>query len=114
MPDRSPGATSVRASLPNPDDCRGAADVGKLHHDQERDIWYECVFDQRKNVYTWAILPPEMTAPRATDCSCRFPERSAPRNRRRGPDRSPSAAFGCRTRVQVSVVEPPAVPVGPI
>lgn len=31
---------------------------GRLFHDQERDIWYECVFDQRKQVFTWTILPP--------------------------------------------------------
>jgi hypothetical protein len=35
-----------------------ADDVGKLHHDEQRDVWYECVYDPRKRVYTWAILPP--------------------------------------------------------
>lgn len=42
---------------PKPDGCRGPSDVGKIHHD-ERDIWYECAFDERKRVYTWTILPP--------------------------------------------------------
>ena len=48
----------------NPDECRGPTDVGKMYHDEERDVWYECVFDQRKAVYTWTILPPgESTGP---------------------------------------------------
>jgi hypothetical protein len=51
MSERHPG--------PSPDDCRGPEDVGKLFHDQERDIWYECVFDQRQQVFTWTILPPD-------------------------------------------------------
>lgn len=29
-----------------------------MYHDEEQDIWYECVFDQRKKVYAWTILPP--------------------------------------------------------
>jgi hypothetical protein len=45
------------ASEPDPVDCRGPSDVGKIHHDDERDIWYECVFDEHKPVYTWTILP---------------------------------------------------------
>jgi len=67
MLERPRGATSVRASLPAPDDCRGAVDVGKLHHDEEPDIWYECVFDQRKNVSRWTILPPGDDLPKAAD-----------------------------------------------
>jgi hypothetical protein len=48
---------------PSPDECQGPEDVGKLFHDQERDIWYECIFDQRKQVFTWTILPPEDVPP---------------------------------------------------
>ncbi|HSL14656.1 MAG TPA: hypothetical protein VK962_00135 [Actinomycetota bacterium] len=48
----------MEGSPPDPERCRGPADLGKLHHDEEDDIWYECVFDSRRGVYTWAILPP--------------------------------------------------------
>jgi len=48
----------VKGPGPDPDECRGPTDVGEIHHDEEQDIWYECVFDQRKAVYTWTILPP--------------------------------------------------------
>jgi hypothetical protein len=47
------------APEPSPAECRGPEDVGRLFHDEERDIWYECIFDQRKQVFTWTILPPE-------------------------------------------------------
>jgi hypothetical protein len=39
-------------SEPDPVGCRGPSDVGKIHHDDELDIWCECVFDERKRVYT--------------------------------------------------------------
>ncbi len=44
-------------AAPDPEECREPADVGKLHHDGDQDIWYECFFDKRKGVYTWAIVP---------------------------------------------------------
>lgn len=37
--------------------CEGASDVGQLYHNQTDDIWYECVFDPRHSVFTWAITP---------------------------------------------------------
>ena len=37
---------------PRPEECQGPEDVGKLFHDKERDVWYECVFDRRKQVFT--------------------------------------------------------------
>jgi hypothetical protein len=37
--------------------------VGQLFHDKEADVWYECIFDTRKNVFTWTILPPEKVLP---------------------------------------------------
>lgn len=64
MTEAPPGADGpqlgglVEGSGPDPDECRGPTDVGKMYHDEEQDIWYECVFDQRKAVYTWTILPP--------------------------------------------------------
>lgn len=47
-----------RGSAPDPRDCQGPADIGNVHHDVEQDIWFECVFDKRMNLYTWTILPP--------------------------------------------------------
>lgn len=44
--------------VPNPQDCRGPQDVGRLQHDEENDIWYECSHDPRRDIYTWAIIPP--------------------------------------------------------
>lgn len=49
---------------PRPEECQEPEDVGKLFHGKERDVWYECVFDRRKQVFTWTILPPEDVAPR--------------------------------------------------
>ena len=49
---------AVQGSAPNPGECRSHADVGKIHHDEAEDIWYECVFDPRRRVYTWTIVPP--------------------------------------------------------
>jgi len=46
-------------ALPSPAACRGEDDVGKLHRDDESGIWYECVFDERRDVYTWTALPPD-------------------------------------------------------
>jgi len=52
-----------RAESPSPDQCQGPEDVGKLFHDEGADIWYECIFDKRKHVFTWTILPPEDVLP---------------------------------------------------
>lgn len=49
--------TAVQGSTPDQTECRGSADVGKIHHDEDADVWYECVFDPRRQVYTWAIVP---------------------------------------------------------
>lgn len=43
---------------PPPGQCKDATDVGRIHHDEIADIWYECAFDDRRRVYTWVILPP--------------------------------------------------------
>jgi hypothetical protein len=32
---------------PDSDECRNSSDLGRLYHDSERDIWYECEFDRR-------------------------------------------------------------------
>lgn len=48
----------MQASVPDPGECRDAGDVGKVRHDPEQDLWYECIFEPRKRVYTWVILPP--------------------------------------------------------
>ena len=42
---------------PDPDGCTGMNDVGSLHHNLAGDVWYECVFDSRRTVVTWAIIP---------------------------------------------------------
>jgi hypothetical protein len=46
------------SQVPDPDACRGQEDLGLLEHDQERDIWYECSYDPRRDTYTWMIVPP--------------------------------------------------------
>ena len=51
-------ASSQSASLPDPRHCANDEDIGKLHHDTESDIWYECCFDTRRSIYTWSVLPP--------------------------------------------------------
>jgi hypothetical protein len=43
---------------PDSEECRNSSDLGRLYHDSERDIWYECEFDRRHGVFTWVILPP--------------------------------------------------------
>jgi len=53
-----PRSRPERGSAPDPSECRSQADVGTIHHDEERDIWYECIFDPRRKVYTWTIEPP--------------------------------------------------------
>ena len=53
----SPGS-SQSAGLPDPSQCASDEDLGKLHHDTQSDIWYECFLDTRRSVYTWAALPP--------------------------------------------------------
>src|SRR2546430_358281 len=52
------GESALTGSPPNPTKCAGPEDVGKLHHDEELYVWYECVFDRRRSVFTWAIVPP--------------------------------------------------------
>lgn len=49
---------SEQPPRPDPKECKGPDDVGKVAYDAERDIWYECVYDKRKKVYTWVIVPP--------------------------------------------------------
>jgi hypothetical protein len=51
-------SSESRPGQPDPEDCAGPADVGQVYHDAESDIWYECVFEPRRGVYTWTILPP--------------------------------------------------------
>jgi hypothetical protein len=34
------------------------ADVGRIYYDELADIWYECVHDARREITTWAIVPP--------------------------------------------------------
>jgi hypothetical protein len=43
--------------IPDPNECRGPSDVGKVHYNETDDIWYECVYDKRRDVVTWAIVP---------------------------------------------------------
>lgn len=31
------------ASVPDPDQCKGTADIGKFNYDEDLDIWHECV-----------------------------------------------------------------------
>jgi hypothetical protein len=38
--------------------CRTLDDVGSLHLNRSGRVWYECVFDARRDLITWAILPP--------------------------------------------------------
>jgi len=30
-----------------------------LERDAETGIWYECIYDERSQSFTWAILPPD-------------------------------------------------------
>lgn len=53
-----PGSSHPEAAVPDPSECRGPDDVGKLIHDEEGDLWYECMDDTRRKVYTWVIIPP--------------------------------------------------------
>lgn len=43
---------------PEPGGCKGYADLGKLYFDEDASIWYECVFEKRWRIFTWAALPP--------------------------------------------------------
>lgn len=52
------GSGRMEGASSDPDGCRGPTDIGKIHHSEEQDIWYECVYDQRKGVYTWTTVPP--------------------------------------------------------
>jgi len=49
---------SESAQPPEPAECTHAGDLGKMHHDSLHEIWYECVYDTRRELYTWTILPP--------------------------------------------------------
>lgn len=49
---------AAQGSAPAKDECQGPADVGTIHHDEDQDIVYECVFDPRRRIYTWTIVPP--------------------------------------------------------
>ena len=42
---------------PDPEECRIPQDVGRIEHDEQNDIWYECSYDPRRDVYIWAIVP---------------------------------------------------------
>lgn len=42
---------------PDPATCAARDDVGRLHHNRSQDIWYECIFDSRRDIVTWAIIP---------------------------------------------------------
>ncbi len=42
----------------------GPEDVGKVVHDEERNVWYECVFDKQKQVFTWVIFRREDVQPK--------------------------------------------------
>jgi hypothetical protein len=44
---------------PDPADCTAAEDVGSMHHDVKRDVWYECFDDSRTSTITWSALPSE-------------------------------------------------------
>jgi hypothetical protein len=46
------------ANPPDPTRCQSSEDVGRLHHDETLDVWYECFWDTRHRVYCWAIVPP--------------------------------------------------------
>lgn len=46
------------SALPDPAECQGPSDVGKLEHDAENDVYYECSYDVRHDVYVWAVVPP--------------------------------------------------------
>jgi hypothetical protein len=46
------------SQAPDPRACQGPEDVGRLEHDEENDIWYECSYDPRENTYTWMIILP--------------------------------------------------------
>lgn len=50
--------TDPTPAAPDPDACRGPEDLGRLVHDDDLDVWYECSYDDRRDVYVWAIVPP--------------------------------------------------------
>lgn len=45
------------SALPDPAECLGPDDVGKWHHDAEANIYYECSYDARRDVFVWASVP---------------------------------------------------------
>lgn len=50
--------TQIPGHPPDPAECASSEHVGRLHHDDTVDIWYECFWDPHLGVYTWAIIPP--------------------------------------------------------
>lgn len=52
------GAVTEAAGEPDPGKCRSRSDVGRLHHDTDKDIWYECIFEPHRKVFIWTTLPP--------------------------------------------------------
>jgi hypothetical protein len=62
---------------PNPQDCCEPSHVGRLHHDTEEDVWYECVSDERRGgMITWVALPPDDVVGSAHPMAApSFPER---------------------------------------
>lgn len=44
--------------VPSPSECQKEAHLGRFFLDEENQILYECSFDPRRGVFTWAIVPP--------------------------------------------------------
>src|SRR5271166_779502 len=53
---RSPMRSTEGRGPPEAAQCTGVEDVGSVHHDTVEDVWYECVLDRRRNLFTWSIL----------------------------------------------------------
>jgi hypothetical protein len=49
---------TVATGPPEARSCSRPADVGRIHHDPDNDIWYECVHDSFRDEFTWTIIPP--------------------------------------------------------
>lgn len=47
----------VEPVQPDPDECSGPDDLHKTYFDEDLRIWYECMFDPRRQVFTWSALP---------------------------------------------------------
>jgi hypothetical protein len=50
-------SSQQRCEEPSANACRGPDDLEKFHYDDETGTWYECMFDQRHDQYTWVIIP---------------------------------------------------------